>query len=197
MEISIKLQKNYSKSSKSNSTFHHQMSMCFTWKFSSCSCRLTHQLLSFPDHLQFLGRPDPRLLLRLPPFLSPALLLVSDSCVCVCAGRGASWRSPQKALPQSSPRKPPTVTASPTYTPLSLTTNAGDNVQHQCRIKGLHLDEMNLLTHVSVILFNAAPSVLLYQSFHKTPRLLPVADIRRDPADTHTMGPSAVFAFEA
>lgn len=50
---------------------------------------------------------------------------------------------------------------------------------------------------MSVILFDATPSVLLYQSFHKTPRLLPVADIRRDPAGTHTMVPSAVFAFEA
>lgn len=47
-----------------------------------------------------------------------------------------------------------------------------------------------------VILFYTAPSVFLDQSLHETPRLLPVADIGRDPADSHTMGSSAMFVFE-
>lgn len=68
-------------------------------------------------------------------------------------------------------------------------TNTFDNTS-------LHHNE-TLLTQVSVILLNAAPSVLLYESFDETPGLLPVADIRRDPADTRTMARSAVFAFEA
>ncbi len=96
-------------------------------KFSSGAPlhRLTHQLPSYHAHLQFLGRPAPRLLLPLRPFLYPALLLVWDSCVCVCAGRGESWQSPRKALPRCSLQKLPTVTAFPAYTPPSLTRNMG------------------------------------------------------------------------
>lgn len=36
------------------------------------------------------------------------------------------------------------------------------------------------LTHVSVVLLNATPGVLLNQRFHQAPRLLPVADVRGD-----------------
>ncbi len=134
--------------------------------------------------------PAPRLLLPLRPFPSPPLSCSSGTVAFASAQAGGSLgRVHRKHFPRCSLQKPPTVTAFPAYTPPSSDEEHGIVFSTNVRVK-VELRRKKVLTHVSVILFNAAPSVLLYQSFHKTPRMLPVADIRRDPADTHTMAPS-------